>query len=428
MVSRRRYRILALIFVTVVINYLDRSNISVAAAALAEDLELSKVELGYIFSAFGLTYSLFQIPGGIAADRFRARLLYPVILVLWSLATLLQGLVSSLAALIGCRAAIGVFEAPSYPTNNRIVTAWFPEGERAGAIGIYTSGQFIGLAFLTPALVAIQTYYGWRGLFVISGVVGIGWAVVWYLLYRDPRESGASAGELALIREGGGLVDAGGGAAGALNFSVADLAEAFRYRKLWGIYLGQFCMGSLFIFFLTWFPTYLVEYRGLSFMQSGFLASIPFLAAFCGVLLAGLSSDWLLRRGVSNEAARKGPILVGMLLSTAIVGANYTDSTALVIACLAVAFFGNGLASITWVFVSLLAPRRLIGLVGGVFNFVGGLSGVITPTVIGYLARDGDFRPALFYVGGLAVVGFCCYLILVGRIRRVGGGGSITDG
>jgi len=425
--TKKRFNILALVFVTVVINYMDRSNISVAAAAIGEDLSLTKVQLGLIFSAFGLTYSLLQIPGGIMVDYVKPRILYPIILIFWSLATLLQGLVSSLGALIGLRAAIGVFEAPSYPTNNKIVTSWFPEKERASAIAIYTSGQFIGLAFLTPALVAIQAYYSWRGLFIISGLIGIAWALIWWIFYRDPRDhESVSEEELSLIKEGGGLIDSGKKRTeeGRIDFSLADLKEAFVHPKLWGIYLGQFCMGSLFIFFLTWFPTYLVEFRGLDFIKSGFLASIPFLAAFFGVLMSGFLSDYLVRRGVSNEASRKGPILIGMLLSMFIIGANYTDSTALIIFFLAIAFFGNGLASITWVFVSLLAPKRLIGLVGGVFNFIGGLAGVITPTVIGWLANDGDFEPALFFIGGMAFLGFCSYLFLVGKIERVGEKGN----
>ncbi|WP_116127786.1 MFS transporter [Lewinella sp. IMCC34183] len=420
--TRKRYNILALIFVTVVINYMDRSNISVAAPALSEDLSLTKVQLGYIFSAFGLTYSLLQIPGGILADHVRPRLLYPVILLLWSLATLLQGLVSSLAALIGLRASIGVFEAPSYPTNNRIVTSWFPDRERASAIAVYTSGQFIGLAFLTPLLVTIQAWFGWRGLFIFSGSVGIVWAIVWWFFYRDPqRHETVSASELEMIAAGGGLIEADtpAGPADEVRFSLSDLREVFSHSKLWGIYLGQFCLVSLFTFFLTWFPTYLVEYRGLDFIKSGFLASIPFLAAFVGVLLSGFLSDFLVRRGVSNEASRKGPIILGMLLSILIVGANYTDSTALIIFFLAVAFFGNGLASITWVFVSLLAPRRLIGLAGGVFNFIGGLGAVISPIVIGYLAENGDFAPALLFVAVVAFLGLCSYLFLVGKIQRV---------
>lgn len=418
--TTKRYNILALVFVTVVINYMDRSNISVAAGAISNDLGLSTVQMGLIFSAFAWTYSSLQIPGGIIVDFVRPRILYPIILVLWSVATLIQGFVNSIGALIGCRAAIGAFEAPSYPCNNKIVTSWFPENERASAIAVYTSGQFIGLAFLTPMLILIQNYMGWRGLFIISGIIGLGWAIIWYLFYRSPNQhSSISKTELAYITEGGGFTNSITVEKKEQQFSRADLKIAFMHKKLWGVYLGQFCLGSLFIFFLTWFPTYLVKYRGLDFIKSGFLASLPFIAAFIGVLLSGFTSDALVKKGYSNEFARKAPILIGMLLSIFIIGANYTNNTFLVITFLSIAFLGNGLASITWVFVSLLAPKRLIGLIGGVFNFIGGLAAVITPILIGYLVKDGDFSPALFYIGVMAFLGFCSYLILVGKVERI---------
>ena len=418
--TTKRYNILALVFVTVVINYLDRSNISVAASAVSEEFNLTTVQMGLIFSAFAWTYSSLQIPGGILVDYVKPRVLYPIILVLWSVATLIQGFVNSMGALVGCRMAIGMFEAPSYPCNNKIVTSWFPENERASAIAVYTSGQFIGLAFLTPVLILIQDSLGWRGLFIVSGIIGIVWAFIWYIFYRSPsNHEKISESELKHIKEGGGIFNEITIEKQENNFSLKDLKEAFIHRKLWGVYLGQFCLGSLFIFFLTWFPTYLVEYRGLGFIKSGFLASLPFLGAFAGVLVSGFASDGLIRKGYSNELARKAPILVGMLLSMSIIGANFTDDTGWIIFFLSLAFFGNGLASITWVFVSLLSPGRLIGLIGGVFNFIGGLSAVITPIVIGYLAKDGDFKAALLYIGVLAFLGFCSYLFLVGKVTPI---------
>lgn len=418
--TKKRFSILVLVFITVVINYMDRSNISVAAFAITDELGLTTIQMGLIFSAFAWTYSALQIPGGILVDYIRPRILYPIILILWSTATLVQGFINSVASFIGCRAAIGVFEAPSYPCNNKIVTEWFPEKERASAIAVYTSGQFIGLAFLTPALILIQSVIGWRGLFIVSGLIGIAWALIWYLFYRDPKNHPkANQAELDYIKKGGGILDEEDPVKERVKITWRDFKHAFIYRKLWGVYLGQFCLGSLFIFFLTWFPTYLVKYRGLDFIESGFLASVPFLAAFLGVLLSGFTSDYLVRKGYSNEFARKAPILIGMLLSISIVGANYTESTFLVILCLSIAFFGNGLASITWVFISLLAPIHLIGLIGGVFNFIGGLSAVITPVVIGFLVNEGNFEPALVYIGVLAFLGFCSYLILIGEVKRI---------
>jgi ACS family D-galactonate transporter-like MFS transporter len=137
------------------------------------------------------------------------------------------------------------------------------------------------------------------------------------------------------------------------------------------------------------------------------------------VLCSGIFSDWLIRRGASVGFARKLPIIGGLLISTAIIGANYVDSTAWVIAFLALAFFGNGLASITWSLVSTLAPARLLGLTGGVFNFIGNLSAIATPIVIGFLASGDSFAPAITYIAVLALLGALSYVLLVGKVERI---------
>ncbi|WP_298484681.1 MFS transporter [uncultured Maribacter sp.] len=418
--TRKRFNILAMIFITVVINYLDRSNISIAASALQDDLGIDSIKMGYVFSAFAWTYALLQIPGGAIADRVKSRVLYTFIMVFWSIATLIQGMVNSFTALIGLRASIGFFEAPSYPINNLVVTRWFPENERATAIGIYTSGQFLGMAFLLPVLTLIQDAFGWRGLFIISGIIGLVWAAIWYFFYRDPKDhKSISQSELDYIQEGGGLIETKKQTEVKEKFNWEDIKEVFSYRKLWGLYIGQFCLGATLIFFLTWFPTYLVKYRGLDFLKSGFLASIPYLAAFVGVLLSGFVSDYLTKKGYSVEISRKLPIIIGMLLSIGVIGANYTDDTFFIILFLSISFFGNGLASIAWVFISLIAPTRLIGLTGGAFNFIGGLAGIVIPITIGYLVKDGDFSPALFFIGGIALLGFVSYTFIVGKVERI---------
>ncbi|KAB7730340.1 MFS transporter [Rudanella paleaurantiibacter] len=422
--TRVRYGMLALVFVNVVINYLDRSNISVAGPALSKDLNLSSVDLGYIFSAFGWTYALLQIPGGLVADRFGPRVLYAFCLATWSLSTVFQGFARGFASLFALRLATGAFEAPSYPINNRIVTSWFPDNERASAIALYVSGQFIGLAFLTPILVTIQHYAGWQGLFITTGLVGLVWAIVWYALYRDPLDhKTVSDAELAHIEAGGGHFR--GQTAKTDGTSIwqwVNLKQVFSRRTLWGVYIGQFSVNAMLWFFLTWFPTYLVKYRGLDFIKSGYLASVPFLAACAGLLLSGFVSDRLVQQGRSVGAARKTPIIIGMLLSVSIVGANYTDDTALIIFFMSLAFFGSGMALISWVFVSLLSPRHLIGLTGGVFNFMGNLASIIVPIVIGYLAKDGDFKPALVFIAVLGFIGACSYSFLVGKVER----GTVT--
>ena len=418
--TRTRFAIMVLLFVSVTINYLDRSNLSIAMPALRADLGLDTAQMGYLLSAFGWTYALFQIPGGWLVDRVAPRVLLAVLIVAWSVATVLLGFTATAAGLIAVRMIVGALEAPSYPINNRVVTTWFPERERATAIGFYTSGQYVGIAFLTPVLVWIQSRFGWQMVFVATGGIGIVWGTVWYAVYRQPHEfPGTSASEIALIREGGGLVDLDRRQAERRSFSSADLAYVLGSRKLWGVYLGQFALTSTLWFFLTWFPTYLVQARGMSFVKAGFLASLPFLAAFVGVLCSGLLSDAMVRRGATLGMARKVPIVTGLLLSISIIGANFVDEPALIIAFMTMAFFGNGLASITWSLVSAIAPKRLLGLTGGVFNFFGNLSGITVPIVIGYLARDYGFSAGLTYVAVLALLGALSYVFIVGRVERL---------
>ncbi len=237
---------------------------------------------------------------------------------------------------------------------------------------------------------------------------------VWYVLYRDP----VGADRVVEVDGAAERADRSEPAA-RTPFCWADLWEVFSHRKLWGIYIGQFAVTSVLWFFLTWFPIYLQKYRGINLVKTGFLAAIPFLAAFCGILLSGFLSDFLVKKKVSPEIARKLPVVAGLLLSMSIVGANYVHSTWLVILFMAIAFFGNGVASITWVFVSLLSPKRLVGMTSGAFNFIGSLSSVSVPFIIGYLVRNGDFKPALLFISLLALLGIGSYVFLVGKITSV---------
>ena len=424
--TRVRYSILAAIFINVVINYMDRSNISVAGIMISKELSLDSVSMGYVFSAFGWTYAFLQIPGSILADRFGVRRLYTVTLILWSLTTIGLGFAKGFIALMFLRILIGALEAPSYPMNNKIVTSWFPEKERASAIGTYTSGQFLGLAFLTPLLTYIQQYAGWRGLFYITGIIGVIWGIIWYFFYRTPvQHKRINEAELDYIEKGGGLFNRKKNSGEDIEkFKWENLRIVLSQKKLWGVYFGQFCLGATATFFLTWFPKYLVEFRKMDFIKSGMYASIPFLCAFLGVLFSGFLSDYLVKRKVAVGVARKAPIIIGLFLAVSIIRANYETEPGWVIFYMSLAFFGNGLASITWIFISLLAPKNLVGLTGGTFNFIGNLAGIVIPIVIGHLVKGGDFSPALVFIGCLAFAGAMSYIFLVGKIERIVIGGS----
>ena len=420
--TRARYLVMLMLFVSVVVTFMDRSNLSITAPAMRADLGIDTVHMGWILSAFGWTYAFCQIPAGWLVDRIAPRFFYPGILILWSAATVMLGVVGSVVSLICIRLLIGALEAPSYMINNMVVSSWFPDRERAGAIGFYTSGQFVGLAFLTPLLLLLQSHYGWRAVFYTTGVGGLVWGLIWLWAFRTPRESSrANAAEIAEIEAGGALVELGSSQSrkDKRQLTLADFGTVFKYRKLWGVYIGQFAVTSCQWFFLTWFPTYLIEFRHLSFVKTGLYASVPFLAAFVGMLLSGFVSDRILRRGFSLGVARKTPIICGLLLSSSIIGANYVEAPELVIAFMALAFFGNGLASIGWSLISSVAPRQLIGLTGGTFNFISNLSGITTPLIIGYLAQGGNFAPGLTYIATVAVIGALAYILMIGKVERV---------
>ena len=257
--SRARFGMLGLIATGTLVNYLDRTVLGIAAPALTKDLAINSAVLGIVFSAFSWSYAAAQIPGGLFLDRVGTRLTYALSVTFWSLFTLLHALAGGLASLLGLRLALGISEAPCFPANSRVVATWFPQSERAFATGVYTVGEYVGLAFLSPVMFWLLAHYGWRSLFVTCGAIGFAFAAVWLSRYREPSEhKGVNAAELELIAAGGGVID-GAGKGGRIDWSKA--ARLLRFRQMWGICIGQFAGNSTLVFFLTWFPTYLATER-----------------------------------------------------------------------------------------------------------------------------------------------------------------------
>ncbi len=187
-----------------------------------------------------------------------------------------------------------------------------------------------------------------------------------------------------------------------------------------GIYLGQMCITTLTYFFLTWFPIYLVQARHMSILKGGIAAALPALFGSIGGVLGGVCSDELLRRGASLTFARKAPIVAGMLLSVTMIGCNYTNTQAVVMVLMSMAFFGKGFGALGWAVIADTSPKELIGLNGGLFNLLGNISGITTPIVIGYLVkRTGSFNDALVFVGAAALLAIFSYVVIVGDIKRL---------
>lgn len=416
--TRARFGILALLGVGTMINYLDRTVLGIAAPSLVRDLGLTPVTLGLVFSAFAWTYAAAQIPGGVFLDRFGSRLTYFLSITFWSLFTLLQGFATGLYSLLLLRFGLGVSEAPCFPTNSRIVSVWFPQTERAKATSIYTVGEYVGLALFSPLLFWVLARFGWHALFLLVGVAGIVFGAAWWALYREPQDSrSVNAAELDHIAAGGGLA---GRAQANVPFSWANVRWLLSFRQVWGASIGQFAGNTTLVFFVTWFPTYLATERHMGWVRVGFFAVLPFIAAGTGVLFGGWLSDRILVRTGSANVARKLPIVLGLLLAATIVGANYAGSDAVVIAILSLAFFGQGMVGLGWAVIADIAPLRLMGLTGGIYNFVTNISGITTPLVIGWIVgATGSFVYALVFMAVLALVGALSYVLLLGDVRRL---------
>ena len=415
----RWFPVLALVAVATMINYLDRTVLGIAAPYLTKELGLTAASLGIVFSAFSWSYALLQIPGGVFLDRFGTRLTYTWSLTLWSVFTGLMGVVQGLPGLLLTRVGVGVFEAPCFPANSRILATWFPQQERARANSIYSVGQYAGIAFLSVPLFWITQQFGWRSLFFLAGALGVALGGLFWWRYREPSESAiANAAELAHIEAGGGGEYRGARA----PFRWRTLGRLLRHRQILGASLGQFGGNSTQVFFVTWFPTYLVNVRGMTFINAGMMTMLPYIGASVGVLVAGQISDRLLQRTGSANLARKLPIVGGMLLASTIVVANFVPpgSDLLVVAIMSLAFFGQGMTNLGWTVISDVAPKEFIGLTAGIFNFSANLAGIVTPLVIGYAYQStGSFFGPLVYIGVVALVGAFSYSVILGDIHRL---------
>jgi ACS family glucarate transporter-like MFS transporter len=273
--TRTRYGIVVMLFIITAINYADRATLSIAGPVLSKQLGIDSVTMGYLFSAFGWSYVVAQLPGGWLLDRFGSKKVYAYSILLWSIFTLLQGSVSFIAATAGTavvvlfslRLLVGAAEAPSFPANGRIVAAWFPANERGTASAVFNSAQYFATVLFAPLMGWITHTYGWPAVFYVMGAIGIVAAVFWNRMIHDPKSHPSiNQAELDYIAKGGALVNMDQTTPVSRGKPGADNKPKWGYikqllgnRMLLGVYIGQYCITTLTYFFLTWFPVYLVK-------------------------------------------------------------------------------------------------------------------------------------------------------------------------
>ncbi len=425
-----RWLVVAMLFFMTLINYADRSSISLAGPQMAKDLGLSPVDMGIIFSAFGWAYVMFQLPGGWLLDKFGSRLIYSLSIFFWSLFTLMTGLAgfvtgaTAVAFIFAMRFMVGTSEAPSFPANSRIVASWFPASERGTAAAIFNSAQYGSTVFFAPLMGWLAHTWGWHSVFTVLGLLGIAFLPLFRKIVKSPKEHPhVNDAEIEYISAGGALISLDENKAAQQapeGPKLRYLKQLLSSRMMLGTYLAQYCLNAIGFFFITWFPIYLVQEKNMSIMKAGMVAAIPAICGFLGGLLGGFFSDFLIKKGVSVSVARKIPIISGMMLCCVMVLCNYTDSETAVIAIMAMSFLGKGIGGMGWTINTDTAPREIAGLSGSMLNTFSNASSITTPIITGYILDiTGSFHAVLWFVISHAVMVIFFYLFMVGKIQRL---------
>lgn len=361
------------------LSFLDRAAISQAAPAIMRDLHLSSVQMGIVFSAFGITYALGEIPAGWLCDRFGARLMLTRVIVLWSFFTAATGLAWNFPSLVASRLLFGAGESGCFPSLARVFSVWLTPKERNSAEGIKAASARWGAA-ITPALMAaLFTFLNWRMIFAVFGAVGLVSATAFWITFRDRPVSRSS------------------------EYASISWLKLARSRSAWLLGLQWFCHYYGFYFYITWLPVYLLKARGLDLRHEAAAASLPLLMAGLGSLIAGFILPSVIRKLNSAVRARRifGYAAYGgaALLLAAFTQIN-NPFAAIVILSLS-SFAAEFSSPITWTTAMDIGGEH-VGSVSGLMNMLGHLGGTIAPTVTGLLLTyTGNAWNAAFYASAL---------------------------
>jgi D-galactonate transporter len=410
---RIRWLFIWLCFLANAIGYIDRANLAIAAHGIRAELGIDAAQMGLILSAFFWTYAFMQMPAGWVVDRIGVRISLTVAVVWWSIFTMLTGAARTVVHFFAARLMLGLGESATMPSFTKTAFNWFPRRERGLACGIFNSGSVAGNVLSLPLVTLLIAATGWRGAFVVTGLIGLVWALAWWFIYRDPeRYRDVAPAEVdALLAE----------RAAPQKGAHIPWSSLFRYRAIWGLMIGMFCLNFAIYFFITWFPSYLQEARGFSLTRLGTLGMLPGLMGIAGSQGGGYLSDWLLSRGWSRTAARKTCLVGSMLLASSIGLSAVVENTYVCLALFALAYASLSVAGATvWTVVSEIAPTPgHVASIGGINNFAGNLAGIMITTFTGVMLAltSGSFLIPLAVAGGGCVVGALSYLFLVDKIE-----------
>lgn len=400
-----RWTILSMLFLAMVINYVDRAALSIAMPFITQDYHLTPAEKGLIFSSFFFGYALFCFVGGYLADRFGPKRVLTWSMGFWSVLCGSTALAFNFWSLLIVRALFGVGEGPVSTTANKAINSWFPITERARAIGIAQAGGPLGGALAGPIVGFLAIWLGWRVAFVVIACIGILWAVAWWRMAAStPKEHPrVSAEELALINaEREAPVQAAGEA------PRTPVMQVITQRAVLVSGLSLFCYNYILYFFMTWFPSYLIDAKGIDLKSMSVVTALPWLVGTFGFIGGGLLIDWVFKRTGRRLYSRK-LVLVSCLLvaasCVALTGQLESISAAVAVMTVAVGFLMLS-APAYWSMIQDAVPDHQVGTAGGFMHGLANLSGIVAPTVTGLIIQStGTFASGFALAGALGIVG-----------------------
>ncbi|MEW5979927.1 MAG: MFS transporter [Acidobacteriota bacterium] len=408
-----RWWILALLFCVTVINFVDRQVLSVVAPVIRETFHLSNTQYGIIVSSFLFGMVIGEFPMGWLMDRKGARLGLSLAVLWWSAANALHATANSMVHFSVLRFWLGTGECGNFSGGVKVVAQWFPAHERALAMGIFNGGSMVGSIIAPPLIVALMLHLGWRMAFVIPSVLGVFWILLWRAVYFPPADHPRlSPAEAEYIRGGNGSSQAGG----------PTNQQLLRLRQTWALMLCRMLVGPVVQFYIFWLPEYLYRERGFSLKAIGAFAWVPFLFGDLGSVGGGWLAGYLMRRGVSLNAARGIALWLGagLCLLSLVVSVAPSAAVAMTAVCLVLlghtCLSANMFATISDVFQSNAAAR-----VTALTGITGGLSGIAFPLVTGWVVDRFSYAPVFVMAALMPAAGVFVLFKMLGRITRVEG-------
>ncbi len=403
-----RWWIVALICAGTVANYLARNSLGVLAPELKAALHMTTQQYSYVVGAFQLAYTVMQPIAGALVDRFGLRAGFAMFGLAWSAANMLHALAIGWLSLAFFRGILGLFEAAAIPSGIKAVAEWFPARERSVAVGWFNAGTSLGAAIAPPVVVAVALWADWRWAFVVTGAVGIVWAVAWYVCYRPPETHPAiTVEERAMI-----VADKP-----SKDQRRATARAILRMSRFWVIAVPRFLAEPAWQTFSFWIPLYLATERGMDLKQIALFAWLPFLAADAGGILGGYLSPFLMRRGVALVPSRVAGVALGAVLMIAPGCIGLAASPYVAIALFCVGGFAHQMISglINTLSADVFAPAE-VGTANGFIGQAGWIGGLIFSLLIGQLADTVGFAPLFAALAVFDLIGAAVLILFIRRL------------